>query len=310
MFEWYPTESAFKQFPMRVIEGELHLQDGNSIYIPPNANMNNGWGNIGSTQDVGDPKKAMPERLELTWYSFCEDKFYTGTWLLDPQQFESLFEEGYTTDSLSMNSTYNYIIVGMAPEGFVSIWLGGDGRVKEVQRLTTPAEAVDLPFSLMVTDPDVSKHEFIDFSLEMALGSGGFDEFKSLGVPPGLWERYTHPFNWKLDVTGAGPDSIHLESFNGERVLFQRKELNGETVVVAAPRKIWVNWTTKAGIPYSAKLSFDDVEIFAALEKLSAQGNLALIIELSDSSPRAGVSLRNDEFLLPLKKVKVEGYRR
>jgi len=94
LYEWLPTESAPIAFPMEIIEGTLFYPGSGSIYIPDRRPFANGWGRTGSMHLVGDDAKPVPERLELTWFSYAEDKFYSGRFELNHARLDSLFDAG------------------------------------------------------------------------------------------------------------------------------------------------------------------------------------------------------------------------
>jgi hypothetical protein len=93
-YEWLPTESSFANFPMRIVTGDFIFNDGTSIYIPSSRIINNGWGVIGSTHIVGDKLKLLPAKIKIAWFSFVEDKFYSGVFTLPHDKIEILFKKG------------------------------------------------------------------------------------------------------------------------------------------------------------------------------------------------------------------------
>lgn len=93
-YYWLPTECAPKNYPARIYSGYL-VYEGGSVYVPSSAFINNGWGEIGSTHAVGDDFKPVPYRLDLTWFSYTESKFYTGSFELPKEKISQLFQEGY-----------------------------------------------------------------------------------------------------------------------------------------------------------------------------------------------------------------------
>lgn len=48
-YDWLPTESAPKKYPVYLIRGDLFLADSSSLYIPDRIDVANGWGEWGST---------------------------------------------------------------------------------------------------------------------------------------------------------------------------------------------------------------------------------------------------------------------
>jgi len=64
-FNWFPSESAHKDFPMKIIKGDFIFLDGGSTYIPDHRLINNGWGEVGSHHIIGENFKPVPTLLFL-----------------------------------------------------------------------------------------------------------------------------------------------------------------------------------------------------------------------------------------------------
>ncbi len=93
-YEWMPTESAEKEFPMQIVQGEFYFKNGDSIYIPDGRVIENGLGELGSIHIVGDDFKPLPNKLVIKWFSYIENKFYAGEFDLAYDKIKQLFDEG------------------------------------------------------------------------------------------------------------------------------------------------------------------------------------------------------------------------
>jgi len=122
-YEWLPTESSYENYPMRIIHGDFIFDDGTSLYIPGRKTIDNGWGEMGSIHIVGEKFKPLPTRIEISYFSFAEDKFYSGVFSLPYEKISNLFREGLRSPITGEKITYQNIIVGVAPAGEISIWL-------------------------------------------------------------------------------------------------------------------------------------------------------------------------------------------
>ncbi len=85
-YEWLPSESGFKQYPMGIIKGDFIFSDNSSKYIPGSATINNGWGRLLSMHISGEALQPVPVKLSIHWFSYVEDKFYKGIFDLPPQR--------------------------------------------------------------------------------------------------------------------------------------------------------------------------------------------------------------------------------
>ena len=69
-----------------------------------------------------DGFKALPARLELTWYSLTEDRFYAGRFELPVARLAAFFDRGAAAPTGTGRWAFDRIIFGMAPGGDVSVW--------------------------------------------------------------------------------------------------------------------------------------------------------------------------------------------
>lgn len=114
-YDWLATESAHAKFPMKLVHGSLHLKDGSSVYVPSKAIFHNGWGETGSIHITGSKYKALPTRLTLSWFSFAENRFYSGDFQLPYDKILQLFKNGFKSPITREKSTYEWIVIGMGP---------------------------------------------------------------------------------------------------------------------------------------------------------------------------------------------------
>jgi hypothetical protein len=310
MFEWLPTECAPKQFPVHLIRGDLFFADGGSIYVPDGRDVANGWGMRGSTHIVEPLVKPVPARLELAWFSYTEDRFYQGTFELPAEEMTALFKAGVTDPRTGQPLGFERIIIGMAPEGGVSVWLAAGAEVVEVAGFLAPE--VSLPWEKVLNNPQVSRPAFIRRTLERRLGAEGLARLDREGVPKGLYQSYRTRYRWRTQVAGDGePTGLWIRSFNGENSFIGPKGPAVAHDYRPVPAEVQFNWTTPSVRALTAKITFDEAEIFAAFAKL-ARGDTShpLALELEAAEQSAAVSLRDDKYILPLEKARIELFQR
>lgn len=306
MFKWLPTECAPAEFPMYLLRGVLTLQSGAQVAVPGRRDVHNGWGMRGSTHIVGEMVKPLPQRLDLAWFSYTEDRFYQGTFALPLDIVSALFARGVPEDRATRKpADFERVIVGMAPEGCISVWLAAGAEVVEVASFQ--AAPADLPWTAVLDNPDVSRAAFIRSTLEQSLGPEGFARLQRQGVPRGLYQSYRTLYRWQPWVTGAGkPDGIRVRSLNGENAFISQKGAAIPRDMRPVPAEVELYWAAPDGTPLLARITFDPAETIASFQKLS-RGSPAtqLALHLEISAAGVGVSLRDEKFILPQHKATV-----
>lgn len=310
-FEWLPTECASEKYPMEIIHGDFLFADGASIYIPDGKVIDNGWGELGSTHIVGDEYKPVPIKLVITWFSYTEDKFFSGSFDLPFEKMSMLFEEGLINPR-GEKETYKNILVGLAPAGGVSVWLVGNWRAVEVAHYRAQEHQMDWA---EFTDYDsITRKEYIDEILEEYLSEEDLAYLRSKGVPEGIWETWRRQYRWEADIIGVQPLQIWLKTFNGEREFNKPGSDEKVKETLAVPKEIDINWQGVSKKYYSAKIIFNEEEIFKAFDKLSKmkpKQDLKLQLEISAKTFAVSASLRNSNYLIELEKsvIKVSSRR-
>ena len=306
-YQWLPTESAMAGYPMELIKGDFIFADKSTIYIPDRRVIHNGWGQTGSIHITGSLLKPIPEKLALSWFSYTEDTFYSGIFDLPVKKIADLFKQGLTGPASKHSVTYDQIIVGLAPEGGVSVWLATEGVVLEVA--TFKANEAKVPWTSVLDNEKVTRAEYITMVIEESLSHVQQIEFNEHGVRQNLWQTYTRQYSWQLEVAGAKPQQLWLETFNGESEFFGFADTDRPRQRRAVPTSIKVDWQNAAKKGYFATIDFDEQEVFQAFAKLS-QGKtdhpLVLQIEINPTSPALDVFLRDGEFVLKLDKNSVK----
>lgn len=306
-YEWLPTESAMTGYPMELIKGDFVFADKSGIYIPDRRVIHNGWGQTGSIHIAGSPFKPIPEKMVVSWFSYTEDKFYTGTFDLPVKKIAKLFKQGLIGPASKKRVTYNKIIAGLAPEGGVSVWLATQGVVLEVA--TFEASEAQMPWTTVLDNEKVTRAEYIAMVFEETLSNVQQIELNEHGIRQHLWQSYTRQYSWQLEVVGVKPAQLWLETFNGESEFFGFADSDRPRQRRAVPTSIKVDWQNAAAKRYFAIIDFDEEEVFQAFEKLS-QGKtdhpLVLQIEFNPTSPALDVFLRDGEFVLKLDKNSVK----
>jgi len=129
-FEWLAQVGADITAPMEVVHGSFIDSEGESQWIPSGEYLgNNRWGDGGGVWVVGDEKRRIPERINITWFSYTENKFYTGDFELPQKKIYDLFQKDYgnfTNDNgTESKNEYHTFLLGIAPQGLITLWISG-----------------------------------------------------------------------------------------------------------------------------------------------------------------------------------------
>lgn len=134
-FEWLAETSGDESCPVEIVEGSFILSDGNTVGIPSSQYLNDNWGACSSgIMVVGDDMKKVPEHMEITWFSYAENKFYKGDFTLPQEKIYDIFKKDYGKSKYPSGNEYinkfSSLRVGIACQGLVTIWMNGMGSIE------------------------------------------------------------------------------------------------------------------------------------------------------------------------------------
>ncbi len=311
-YEWLPSESAHKSYPMEIISGDFFYPNGNSIYIPSNKVINNGWGEVGSIHVVGEDFKPLPNRLKLKWFSYRENKFFSIDTLLPYEKLLNSFSKKIISPITGKKTRYDRIIVGLGGGGRVSVWVSGEWLTKEIQIFK--AKEVTVEWSDFFDRQDLSREEMIRQTLIQYLGEERYKEIEGKVDFQNKWELYSKRYHWQLQGFTSGKlDNIRLSYFNGEKEYykFDKQKLPLDFSNHSAPKRLDITWNNAAGKKYVAEIYLGEKEVFQVFEKcFNAQlkENLGLEIKLENEAAAIEILLHCGNYRLELKPLKIELY--
>ena len=299
-FDWVAQESAPREFPMRVIDGTFYYhKEDHGLYVPTAASITPGWGSGRSTHVVGEQFKPLPDRVDIRFYSFWENKLYHGSFDLPYDKILALFKEG-----VAKNKDYpifNGIVVGMAPGGAVAVWVAGRENREVFFGYAKPYEAeIRDPMGSPIDD----RQEYAESYLQ-DLPPDMYARIKKEGVPFGIWEKYRKPYPWSFSST---PDreigSFGVSFFNGESY---RINTPFEPNYAKKPVPSGIAFT--ALFPNDKKkyvygINFNYQETDEVMQKLSDGGQEVTVI-INPTLPKTSstISLTNGKETIVLKKI-------
>lgn len=304
-FEWLPSESAPSLYPMNIYKGHLFFEDGNSVYIPCSLAAHNGWGNDGSTHVVGEDLKPVPVRLEVTWASFKENKFYTGSWELPKDKMTKLFKEGVTNYRNKKKETYSQIIVGLAPGGVVVVWMYGSGNQIEIGRYQAKETNVAMK-DFVPENPTATREEF--FKSMGKLEPEQEEEFKKKGITYGIWDTYRKKYNWKADIEVPNHkfESLYVEMFNGESEdIFDEKLVKNSFRERAIPKSITFILKNLKGERTVFSFDLNEEEIFSLFNKVEEKKPIEIVLRMNEDFGNRSLIFKQENNEFPIKKIDI-----
>lgn len=170
------------------------------------------------------PKANMPipAKIEVMWFSVVENKFWQGEFLLPKDQLEKAFTQDkmlgvFTGTGGSKINKYDELIVNVAPEGKVYIYVGGFATklIGSYQ-----AQAIDYDWLQHVEDTwaiiDRSHIESQEEYREIAIRA---DKKLIDNISKNYNEDYFTPVKWTFDIKGDKKISAYAaNTMNGEYV--------------------------------------------------------------------------------------------
>lgn len=293
-FKWTSTQSAPTEFPIQLINADLLLEDDSTYYIPDDRSVYNGWGQLGATHIVGDDDKALPVKLAATWFSYIEGKFFRGEFDLPKDALQAFFNAGLESPRRGEHRNFDKIVFGFGPEGEGAVWVSGFGTTVQVMRFTAPE--IDLEWTSVLDNPDVSKDVFIEMVLFEALGNRR-EAIKQLLPLDGYWRQRQQKFKYSLSVLGAAEVTLlRLETLNGERLHFDEEQPLVPRTKLGFPRMLTIEWTGQKGEKRLAEIILDEDEVLTSFERLAQDTNsMNLIVQISEASNAVAILLQNEE---------------
>jgi hypothetical protein len=328
-FEWEGTNNVPLGYPIDVYEGGLESKDGGYTGLSLGTSSGiHGWGAIGA--GMSSNRKAVPDRLNVTWLSYAEDTFYHIDCPIDYDKMVRYFKEGFEEREISgsgktRHETYRYIIVGYAPGGIVVIWLSNGGKQVEIGRYQGEKTVIDPEEIKSLESPEklLFKQSYRDETMndENIVPTAVREANKKKPIPYGLWDTYREKYLWKPTfIQNKFSDNTftmvyaRLEMYNGEiddlfKETLQKKEYTERAIL----KRINFGWKDEKGQVYSGSVEFDEKTIFDAFKEIRQDTkNGKIEIEFMVNIPNDFVVVRlrsGDKWVFANKDSKVDVFK-
>lgn len=282
-YRWNVSESAPKEYPMRIIDGDFEALDGYHKGIPTRVNLYNGWGTGRSRMATGRDEMPIPKSFAVTWYSYREDTFYRGEFALPIEEISKLFEAVKKprpfTAVVSEGADF---IVGLAPEGFVVVWFRGRGLGRVViAGFAKPVD--DVPPEVIFNYPDMNKEQIrakiIQSSADQAEGSPNINN-------PKYWQQLhseLYTYDYVIESSYDAYDaSISLLDKTSE--FFYGNELNEFSKIKRSiPTSLTISFLFPDRYSIASIILNDPNELYTAfrhLSKFNDAGRLRFVVKV------------------------------
>ena len=276
-YEWGISVNAPIGYPIHVYAGRVGPE-----YIMSDlwcSTKEPDWGS--AYVNEGNDPKELPKDIDIVWFSFIENCFYNLQASLDYEKIEKLFKEGFEQRiryGELHHTTYDGLVVGLAPGGTVVVWVGkGYSPITEVGRFQAS--------QIYLTETsDMDSHERLIFDKEYRKSLATAPNIVPLEVqkanegkpiPYNLWDRYAETqYRWypTFEIPDGKMGDVFFRYWNGEAntIFYTDLEPTTERETILKPKvcqepieklplykKISINYKAFDGIKYSATITFD-----------------------------------------------------
>jgi len=129
-FSWGAQKSGPKGYPVNILSAMLFFKDEEGGLPVPSGPSDGKWGSgISNHPHV---ERSLPDRLEVSFYSYAENQAYHGTFDLPYDKLVEFFQWGVDNPTVMGNMSlpiFTRFVVGIAPGGTVAVWIKGHGVV-------------------------------------------------------------------------------------------------------------------------------------------------------------------------------------
>jgi len=300
-------------YPATILEGRFINSAGGSFPVPYGHFLRSAWTGSPIGWAVGEEMQAVPELLEIRWFSYTENKFYEGRFPLPQQRLYDLLKTGFWDAGYKRHGTYTGFTASVLPTGEVLVWLDGGNNVF-IGRYQ--ARGISYDFAEFIPQADratVVREGLADVppAVKREIATGTLNTKK--------WQAYLKTYPWQL--TFSQPLTLTdfgLSLINGENLNYP------PTPDLAAYTQAVLFAPTRKATPTDAMLylagaygrkrllkveTFDEHETMSAFQTLAAQHpgeTITLFVEIDERLTKASLSLRAGRQVIPLTKSPLE----
>ena len=248
------------------------------------------WGNA-----MGYESRSMeelPQNVDMVWLSYKEDCFYRLKTAIDYEKIAKLFKNGYKVrvpNGEVRHTTYNTIVVGIAPGVVVVLWAGrGYLKITEIGRYQADKIVLKEPEGLdnhqrLIFDKEYAKRLLTNNTI---IPEAFREANKNKPIPFGLWDSYRdNQYQWypTFDIPNGRIGDVDYQYWNGEadtffftdfitleeyKDVFVPKELYRDIRELPLFKEIRFNYKAEDGIKYGVLVQFEWEDTLEAYKKV------------------------------------------
>jgi hypothetical protein len=313
-FDLSAAPAAAEGYPMEVEEGRFIASDGSSFPISGGF-LEGDWGLSHIGYVSGDGKSAAPDSMEVRWFSYPEDKFYEGHFLLPQRRIHDLLKQGFWNTDNNEHEAYTDLTVCLLPKGVAVVWLAGRNQV-----LLGRYEGREVAFDFKRFNPAANRPRMI--AQERALLPAQVQAAIRTGsLSTRQWDTYLKTYRW--NVAFSQPLQLYdfsIHYVNAEADVYPPNQhgeaAHAQAFLVASPRPVPSSIVLSVEVGYGRKRkaiirAFDESETQAAFQTLHAANPtlpLTLYVETDARVSKARLFLQNERQQVALDKTKIELY--
>jgi hypothetical protein len=312
-FDLTAGPAAAEGYPMEVVEGRFLTSDGKSFTVAPKL-LEGDWGLSHTTYVSGDGTSPAPDSLEVRWFSYTEDKFYEGHWLMPQKRIYDLLKQGFWNTDDKKHETYNELTMCLLPKGVAVVWLTGANKVLLGRYQGQEVNFDFKRFNLMDDRPRSLVIEQAQAELPPAVQA----QIRSGTLSTRQWDEYLKTYPWKiafgqpLKLYNYGAILLNEEMLNyplSPQRMAPYLDLVLEPSAKAVPRNLYL-WVD-AGYGRTRQIqvrAFDEAETQAAFQTLHAANPtlpLTLYFDTDERVTKGRLFLKNDRQQVELRKSEI-----
>ena len=248
------------------------------------------WGEAFSYESHSMDK--LPKSVDMVWLSYKEDCFYRLKTAIDYEKIAKLFKNGYKVrvpNGEVRHTTYNTIVVGIAPGVVVVLWAGrGYLKITEIGRYQADKIVLKEPEGLdnhqrLIFDKEYAKRLLTNNTI---IPEDFREANKNKPIPFGLWDSYRdHQYQWypTFEIPNGRIGDVDYQYWNGEadtffftdfitleeyKDVFVPKELYRDIRKLPLFKEIRFNYKAEDGIKYGVLVQFEWEDTLEAYKKV------------------------------------------
>lgn len=274
--QYFLSGNAPILYPAETLFCLLFIDTEKALELPKRHPYKGEWGKPLSTHLLEDESFPIPKTIDLVWLSLIERKVYSLNTNLPSDKISKLLTYGNTNKNKQI---IKHIIIGMAPNGGVAIWIHEDRKSFLVAWLCAETISIDTSDMMSNINVDYLYDIYINDDLHIK------ENIERRGVPPrDLYNKYMQQFfyrylpifekfdsnekkwqKYKEDETGPEFEFIEEALFDGTH-----DKLHDDNLLkyheAGKPKKLAIKWHKKK-TEYTAYFWFEDEKICAIYDR-------------------------------------------